>query len=233
MDVDERWARGCGSGGIGYSSHVNVGDYSTSVKIGNWVEDVAKSDYQQTGRHVLGYAGQFRGETTHAASYHDMGKTGIDLQNSYARDDLSADVCVAPNVLFTHGDFKGPAIECQATVNQLTLGEKRKGEPAVQQYLWAGSKFNDLKVPVSATTTTMLTSKKQQWHQQQHEDMYATSSNSAALAAASAAALNNPKRGTLRPQAVDGQPSQVGRIPKGPFVEELDKEYQKTGLREP
>lgn len=234
MDIDERWARGCGSGGIGYSGHVNVGDYDTTTKIGNWIEDTAKREFHETGRHVLGYGGDFRGVTTFAASYVPDGKTGPDLAESYQREDLAKrDICMGKDLMFPHGDFAEPAIECKATLNQLTHGEKRKGEPQVQQYLWSGSKFNDYRVPVATQTTALLTTKQQQWAKQQQEDMYATTSASAALAAASQAAVESPKRSTMRPAAADGQPAQVGRKPKGPCAAEFDKEYQKTGLRQP
>ena len=39
----ETWSRGCGSGGLGYSGHLNL-DYRSGVLMGNWEEEVRKSD---------------------------------------------------------------------------------------------------------------------------------------------------------------------------------------------
>jgi hypothetical protein len=66
------------------------------------------------------------------------------------------------------------------TVTKATLllglaGEKVVGEPKVQQYLWHGSKKNDMQVPRSTLSQGMINTRRQQWRQQHMQPSQYTS----------------------------------------------------------
>lgn len=57
--------------------------------------------------------------------------------------------------LFPHGNLTRPPMECHATLNQLVFRELPAGDERpsrVHEYMWAGNKCNDRKVPISTNT---------------------------------------------------------------------------------
>eukprot|EP00775_Hariotina_reticulata_P004735 gene4735-4985_t len=136
-------------GVLGGSGHTNIADYRHGVLVGNWYENAEHRAQSGDGHHLLGFGAPFEGVATTAVAQHiqaglsllaayQQGKTGADLAASYCRTDLTrVGKCVPAALKFHHGDPQEPPMECFATINQLTYGEKVLGEPPVQQYLWS------------------------------------------------------------------------------------------------
>uniref|UniRef100_A0A7S0YC90 Uncharacterized protein n=1 Tax=Polytomella parva TaxID=51329 RepID=A0A7S0YC90_9CHLO len=188
--MSERWSRGCGSGGIGFSGHNN--SYMNGVLIRNWVEDKFGEDLKSTGKHHLGLSSKqpFNGSSTHRAAFTEDGKTGDDLIGlSYRYDKDLGKKGNGHDTLSRHGDFYEEPISCLGTMNQLAHNEKCLDEPKVQQYIWQGFKQNDFKVPRSIDDSKLVTTKlKDKWKAEETNDMYATSNKTAYLPSAILAA---------------------------------------------
>jgi len=225
----ERWSRGCGTG-VGLSGHKN--QYRQGVTIENWVEDDhAKSDALH-GNNLFGEHGAaLNGVTTMQADFNEGGKIGMDLLENTSRVDLDYYKHKGQDIehVFPHGLQGKPNGFYDTSLNQLTFappGETEKMK--VHQYLWAGSKFNDAKVPHGGEHPSLAEKKKAQAAEEMAGfNPYVTTSKRVAETVVGVVA----KRDSLLPKAVGGQEAQVGRKAKGEMCETFNQSYQKIGLR--
>lgn len=169
--------------------------------------------------------------TTHRASFHAEGKTGAELIEASRRQDGASSL--KGDVMMRHGSFLESPVHCLATTYQLTTGNTQP-DRKVQGYLWQGNKQNDLCVPLATTTLSLTQQKRQSWSADAspaaaYKSTWRAATHGSALASAEDPAGTRVR--TARPAADGGQIAQVGRKPTGDCVNELDKNYRRTGLR--
>ena len=186
----------------------------------------------RNGRHVLGYKGKFRGDTTQRAAFAADGKTGAELAVSLHRaDKVKAVTGLSKETTFFHGDAYAPPLECRATISQLAYQPPTLLEPKTGAFLWTGSTKHNDHVPTNVLgSTTKLGSKRGEWWDDEERNMYATTSRVEQLSTTFDAAGNKTKRTPApltRPAALEegGQPAQIGRRPNGFFNRELEGGY--------
>mmetsp|Transcript_26655 Transcript_26655/g.32371 ORF Transcript_26655/g.32371 Transcript_26655/m.32371 type:complete len:237 (-) Transcript_26655:346-1056(-) len=230
----ERWSRGCGTG-IGLSGHKN--QYRLGVSIENWVEDSYSKSDTVVGENTLwgAPAKAMDGSSTYTNSFDNDEKSGPGILSIADRQDLQAYQGTGKGHMFSHG-FDPSAYEKAthyATVNSLVHGEPHANVPKVSQNLWAGSKFNDSKVPLNGATmkTEMMDTATAKIHKEQTESMYLTSNAAAHGATADTMMGGTQKTGLLMPDGNGGQKPQPGRKAKGEMCDTFDLTHQKTGLR--
>lgn len=140
--------------------------------INNHVEDAAGTEFQASGRHVLGFGAPFSGMPVQKTSYVEH-----DLSGGVARHDKGASQGVGADLLLRHGDFLEPRAEYFVTLNQLTMPDDRQlGEPRVATYTWTGSNHHDANVPATTFRQEMTARKSTAHEQEDAANPYATTS---------------------------------------------------------
>lgn len=231
----ERWSRGTGTG-IGLSGHKN--QYRLGVQIENWVEDSHSKIGKVEGAEALwgDPKNAFSDETTHGNDYDGQGKSGPQILDIADRKDLQACPGVAKGHMFSHG-LDASSYEQKthyASLNSLNYAEPALDKQRVHENLWAGSKFNDGKVPTNGSgKTELMSTKSQQYAADKARNMYRTTNDDFHNTTAEHMMGATLKAPLAQPQADGGQRAQVGRKAVGDSVDEFNLEHQKIGLRKP